>query len=35
MQDLELQEPADGVIVGDLPIASNVSLEPGDVLSLF
>ena len=35
MQDLELQEPADGDIVGDLPIALNVSLEPGDVLSLF
>ena len=33
MQDLELQEPADGDIVGDLPIALNVSLEPGDVLS--
>ena len=35
MQDLESQEPADGPIVSDFPVALNVSLESGDVLSSF
>ena len=35
MRDLESQEPVDGPIVGDLPVALNVSLESGDVLSSF
>ena len=35
MRDLESQEPADGPIVGDFPVALNVGFEPGDVLSSF
>ena len=35
MRDLESQEPADGPVVGDLPVVLNVGLESGDVLSSF
>ena len=34
-RDLESQEPADGPVVGDLPVVLDVGFESGDVLSSF
>ena len=34
-RDLESQEPVDGAVVSDLPVALDVGLESGDVLSSF